>query len=234
MLLHVVDLQSFLVAPDIAGGVPVPLTNELRDSILRAAEQRFHKALRAQELKGKVTVVSGAPTSAILDEAGRLQAKLLVVGTTGATGLKRMVLGSVAEAVVRAAPCSTLVVRMYARPDRAAHSLEKEGVVAMRAFVLLMVFAAPMAVAGQEPPSPQSLFEAGAFEQVLTGHPAAEPSASPDVIYLRAQSFIRLNRQEEARAELGKLLRRCHRTDALVARWGVGGCNARRESCPCR
>ena len=115
VLLHVVDLQSFLVAPDIAGGVPVPLTNELRDSILRAAEQRFHKALRAQELKGKVTVVSGAPTSAILDEAGRLQARLLVVGTTGATGLKRMVLGSVAEAVVRAAPCSTLVVRMYVR-----------------------------------------------------------------------------------------------------------------------
>jgi nucleotide-binding universal stress UspA family protein len=114
VLLHVVDLNAFLMAPDIASGVPVPLTPDMRKSILAAAEQRFHKALRANRLTGEAIVEAGAPVSVILEEVRRLQARLLVVGTAGATGLKRMVLGSVAESVVRQAPCATLVVRLYA------------------------------------------------------------------------------------------------------------------------
>jgi len=45
--------------------------------------------------------------------ASELPAQLLVMGTHGRTGLNRLIaLGSVAEAVVRAAPCSVLVVRL--------------------------------------------------------------------------------------------------------------------------
>jgi nucleotide-binding universal stress UspA family protein len=49
---------------------------------------------------------------AILDSARELPAELIVVGTHGRTGLPRLVLGSVAEAVLASAACSVLVVRL--------------------------------------------------------------------------------------------------------------------------
>jgi hypothetical protein len=47
----------------------------------------------------------------IIETASDLLANLVVVGTHGRRGLSRMVLGSVAEAVVRNAGCPVLVVR---------------------------------------------------------------------------------------------------------------------------
>jgi nucleotide-binding universal stress UspA family protein len=47
-----------------------------------------------------------------VEAAAKLDAELIVVGTAGRTGLDRFMLGSVAEAVVRTAPCSVLVVRL--------------------------------------------------------------------------------------------------------------------------
>ena len=44
-------------------------------------------------------------------EARRMKADLIVIGTHGRTGLQRWILGSVAERVVRMAPCPVLTVR---------------------------------------------------------------------------------------------------------------------------
>ena len=52
------------------------------------------------------------PASAILKTSEMLRAGLIVVGTHGRTGLPRVLIGSVAEAVVRSAGCSVLVVRL--------------------------------------------------------------------------------------------------------------------------
>ncbi len=57
------------------------------------------------------TIVSGAPGAKIIDRVREFGADLLVLGTHGHGGVKRMMLGSVAEAVVRYAPCAALVVR---------------------------------------------------------------------------------------------------------------------------
>lgn len=46
-----------------------------------------------------------------MDEAERWPADLIVIGTHGYTGIKRWLLGSVAQAVVNRAPCSVEVVR---------------------------------------------------------------------------------------------------------------------------
>ncbi|MFN8515911.1 MAG: universal stress protein [Thermomicrobiales bacterium] len=54
----------------------------------------------------------GAPASDIVAAAQEWQADLIVVGTHGRGGLGRLVLGSVAESVLRDAPCPVLVVRM--------------------------------------------------------------------------------------------------------------------------
>lgn len=54
---------------------------------------------------------TGNPADVIIETASDLLANLVVVGTHGRKGLQRMVMGSVAEAVVRSAGCPVLVVR---------------------------------------------------------------------------------------------------------------------------
>jgi nucleotide-binding universal stress UspA family protein len=54
---------------------------------------------------------NGNPADVIIETSSDLLTQLVVVGTHGRTGLQRMVMGSVAEAVVRNAGCPVLVVR---------------------------------------------------------------------------------------------------------------------------
>ena len=61
----------------------------------------------------QVTILPGPPAQALVEVAEG--ADLLVVGSHGRTGLSRMVLGSVAMAVVQHAPCPVVVLRT---PDR--------------------------------------------------------------------------------------------------------------------
>jgi nucleotide-binding universal stress UspA family protein len=56
------------------------------------------------------------PSEQIAQLAADLEADLIVVGTHGHRGLSRLLLGSVAEATVRLAPCAVLVVRPKAIP----------------------------------------------------------------------------------------------------------------------
>jgi nucleotide-binding universal stress UspA family protein len=54
---------------------------------------------------------SADPATAIVEAAARLKADLILIGTHGRSGLSRILIGSVAEMVVRTAQCSVLVVR---------------------------------------------------------------------------------------------------------------------------
>ena len=53
----------------------------------------------------------GDPATAIVDAAAQENADLIVMGTHGRTGLSRLLMGSVAEAVVRRAKCPVLTVK---------------------------------------------------------------------------------------------------------------------------
>jgi nucleotide-binding universal stress UspA family protein len=64
-----------------------------------------------------VEVVAGHPADAIVRVAQERGADLIVMGTHGRTGLQHALLGSVAEKVVRLAPCPVLTVRR--RPEDA-------------------------------------------------------------------------------------------------------------------
>lgn len=59
-------------------------------------------------------VLVGDPVAEILDLAKRESASLIVMGTTGRSGLRRLLLGSVAEEVVRRAPCPVLTLSQTA------------------------------------------------------------------------------------------------------------------------
>jgi nucleotide-binding universal stress UspA family protein len=108
-IIHVVDLLPVL-SPfyEEFYGLP-PL--DLRDQMRKLWQQRLDECVHQFEAKGGGLLCDGPAASAILSAASDLPAQLVVVGTHGRTGLGRMALGSVAESVVRAAPCSVLIVR---------------------------------------------------------------------------------------------------------------------------
>lgn len=62
----------------------------------------------------RALAVSGLPAEGIVRAAWRLQADLIVMATHGRTGLAHAVMGSVAEDVVRRAPCPVLTIRRAA------------------------------------------------------------------------------------------------------------------------
>jgi nucleotide-binding universal stress UspA family protein len=72
---------------------------------------RAAEVMNAASVTSETVVREGDPRSAIVDEATEWGADLIVVGSHGRTGLKRWLLGSVAQAVVSHAPCSVEVVR---------------------------------------------------------------------------------------------------------------------------
>jgi nucleotide-binding universal stress UspA family protein len=93
-------------------------TTDRDETELEGAELREWIAARVPGVDGvphTVKVVaheaSGNPADVIVEMASDLLAAVVVVGTHGRKGLQRMLLGSVAEAVVRKAGCPVLVVR---------------------------------------------------------------------------------------------------------------------------
>ena len=71
-----------------------------------AAEQ-----LGGEGLEVRTKILAGSATEVIVQEARTWGADLIVVGSHGHGRLRRLLLGSVADAVVAEAPCSVLVVR---------------------------------------------------------------------------------------------------------------------------
>jgi nucleotide-binding universal stress UspA family protein len=61
--------------------------------------------------KVRYIVKSGDPLEAILDAAAERRVDLIVLATHGRTGIKRLLIGNVAEKVVRHAPCPVLIVK---------------------------------------------------------------------------------------------------------------------------
>jgi general stress protein 26/nucleotide-binding universal stress UspA family protein len=73
---------------------------------------RIAESLADADLKAEPVIRHGDPRSVIVEEAKEWGADLIVVGSHGYTGLKRLLLGSVAQSVVGHAPCSVEVVRI--------------------------------------------------------------------------------------------------------------------------
>ncbi|GAA3944960.1 universal stress protein [Hymenobacter algoricola] len=77
-----------------------------------AEQLAAHRAVAAQAgARVSTVVLPGAAAAAIVAEARRYPADLIVIGAHGQTGLTRFLMGSTAEAVVRTAPCATLLVK---------------------------------------------------------------------------------------------------------------------------
>lgn len=85
----------------------------LVDTLYAEADKRLSALVENALASGLVAerlLVTGQPASAILNWAAAKQVQLIIVGTHGRSGLTRFLLGSVAERVLREAPCAVLVI----------------------------------------------------------------------------------------------------------------------------
>lgn len=110
--LHLLHVEA--PNPDFVGYEPGPQT--VRDQVAKSmAEDRddiiaLRDRLKADGIVAHALVVQGPTIQKIVDEASRLNADLVVIGSHGHSALRDLVLGSVSDGVVRKAPCPVLVV----------------------------------------------------------------------------------------------------------------------------
>ena len=112
-LLHVVE-DPFLTGA-WTSEVYVPNVPELLENLIGAAKRQLatlQESAAAMGLTAEITVTTGGrPSQTIVDHAKDGGFDLIVMGTHGRTGLSHVVMGSIAERVLRKAPCPVLTVK---------------------------------------------------------------------------------------------------------------------------
>jgi nucleotide-binding universal stress UspA family protein len=119
-ILHVVDDPS--ASSDFVSDGFAPSTEEIQDALAAHARKRLEHLMTSVDrlrFHAYVDAVVGTPAAAIIDYAGSTGTSLIVMGTHGRTGMAHLLMGSVAEQVVRTAPCPVLTVRQVATADEA-------------------------------------------------------------------------------------------------------------------
>ena len=122
----------YVYQPVTYGGLPeghVVYTPLQMGELMAAFEQRLLAAKRVAEGAGakgvQTKLLMGPASGEITDYAAAEAFDLIAIGTHGRTGLSRFFLGSVAEKVVRTAPCPVLAVRLDETRD--THSERRNG-----------------------------------------------------------------------------------------------------------
>jgi universal stress protein A len=113
--LHVVHVGSlpYVDAGPFGGSVPA-LFVQANDEMALEAKAGLMRVVREEIPEGmevSTEVRSGFPPEEILDAAEEFGADLIVIGTHGRTGLERVIVGSVAERVIRGAKIPVLTTR---------------------------------------------------------------------------------------------------------------------------
>ena len=103
------------VITDSAAKVPFYTREQFYRELKEEARKRIRRLLNKKHLKALksrvVIVVSSDPARVIANQAKKLKASMIIMGSQGRTGLKRLVLGSVAERTLRYAKCPVLIVK---------------------------------------------------------------------------------------------------------------------------
>jgi universal stress protein A len=112
-LLHVIHTMPLGVA-NIGTALPYSYLQDLEADVTQNM-QNYLKRVQDAGLEGDTVVVHGVPFDEIVQLAKTKNINLIIMGSHGRTGLERLFLGSVAEKVVRLAPCPVLVTRQAAQ-----------------------------------------------------------------------------------------------------------------------
>ena len=90
--------------------IPQDLWTQIRDAAGRKLD-KASQTVSAEGLTVETHLTEGANAQAIVEVAVKIGADLIVMGTRGLSGLKHVMLGSVAERTVRLAPCPVMTVK---------------------------------------------------------------------------------------------------------------------------
>ena len=110
--LHLLHAYELPAAVTMAYGVAIP--QAVWDGVQEAVTTRLAEALdrvEAAGLRAHSHIATGPAADAIVSAAEAQGIDLIVMSTRGLTGLKHVLLGSVAERTIRTAPCPVLTVK---------------------------------------------------------------------------------------------------------------------------
>jgi nucleotide-binding universal stress UspA family protein len=115
MLVTVVDAVDMSLADDASGlagpTATIPELDAIRTSARAAGQQILDEAKDALACDNLETrILEGRPAAALCALASELSARAIVIGSRGRGGVRRALLGSVSDHVVRNAPCPVVVV----------------------------------------------------------------------------------------------------------------------------
>jgi len=113
-LIHCLEFTEpvMLGSPVLAIGAVPMLSGEFAEELAGRARARLQESLARLGVAGECVVTRQGAVLSVVETARQVPTELIVVGTRGRSNLSRLLLGSVAEAVMREAPCSVIVVHL--------------------------------------------------------------------------------------------------------------------------
>jgi nucleotide-binding universal stress UspA family protein len=108
-LLHCYPIEPGGLSP-YGIALPTDYYSDLRDAAAKQLREWREQYVPA-ELDVEVLLSSDEPSAAVVQAAETADANLIVMGTRGLSGIKHVVLGSIAERTIRSAPCPVLTVK---------------------------------------------------------------------------------------------------------------------------
>jgi len=108
LIVHVQEPAPAYGGGEMYYGIPEPTSHQLAEML--------HKIVPADpSVRFEHHLIVGAPPRALVEFAKEQDVDLIVMGTHGRKSIPRMLMGSVAESVVRRAPCPVLTLRPTAK-----------------------------------------------------------------------------------------------------------------------
>ncbi len=108
-IVHVVE--PFRAIGDLELGTAT--VQEYNQSRIKHSEEFLQKLVEEYPSCKKAVVISGEIVEEILDYAKNQEASLIIIGTHGTKGIEKLLLGSVAERVLKRAHCPTLIMNPF-------------------------------------------------------------------------------------------------------------------------
>jgi nucleotide-binding universal stress UspA family protein len=120
--------QQFQAHLTLLHVIYIPVTTEVNLSTyfteLEAGAQQgmetYQKRVEDEGLTVDTVIIRGTPFREIVEIAETKQVDLIIRGTHGRTGIRHLLMGRVAERVVRLAPCPVMVMRQKTQTDTAS------------------------------------------------------------------------------------------------------------------
>ena len=108
---------AHIITPDVSGLIAPRLIDSIRSELKAAATEKLEELIRSAgvgDINYELLVAEGVVGDALVGMIRTKDIDLVVLGTHGRRGLRKLVLGSVAEEVFRVAPCPVLSVGLNA------------------------------------------------------------------------------------------------------------------------